>query len=459
MPRAVRGNRAHSLDQRGGDAIGRSMTRHCTNCGVLLKLGASFCHSCGARQAVKPRPSPLHRRLTGSAGPTGPEQPIPADEPALTAAPLRSGGPVGGLSGAHCPWGQKVWDTITVAGSGAMGDCGSSIRGWPRRTPTTRAAPPSFCCRPCWCSSAARSIGSSSCRSSHRRPIPGLIRIGIGLAIPFLVANYLYASGSSQFESCLRTVVISTLLSYLVLRRPSAWERDQAWPFPGRESPRDRADAGARISGAQARVPGAVAYADDCGQDITRAEDCLRTPGIATGIATGVSTVVNVLLNGASIAGGFPEPWPFGDERHDPHDSPPDGSEPGDNSDDEHKKVTYTLRASHAERASVASGGRRRHPLAVRPGELHGRKRRRRGAHARAAFSRSGPDADWLLLSDAHMGPDGFKAILAHARSPSATATPPTHDGARITVSVTSDMTSIMGDHSADGRDAGRSSS
>jgi hypothetical protein len=54
-----------------------------------------------------------------------------------------------------------------------------------------------------------------------RNQIPRLVRLGIGLAVPFLVANYLYSKGSSQFEYMFRTVVISTLISYIILRNPT----------------------------------------------------------------------------------------------------------------------------------------------------------------------------------------------------------------------------------------------
>jgi hypothetical protein len=54
-----------------------------------------------------------------------------------------------------------------------------------------------------------------------RERIPPLIRLGIGLAMPFLVSNYLYARGTQEFEFMFRTVLISGLASYVVLRNPS----------------------------------------------------------------------------------------------------------------------------------------------------------------------------------------------------------------------------------------------
>jgi hypothetical protein len=44
-----------------------------------------------------------------------------------------------------------------------------------------------------------------------------------------------------------------------------------------------------------------VVYADDCGRDISRAEDCLRTDNTAAKIAATAATIVAVLVNGHTI--------------------------------------------------------------------------------------------------------------------------------------------------------------
>jgi hypothetical protein len=56
-----------------------------------------------------------------------------------------------------------------------------------------------------------------------------------------------------------------------------------------------------------------IVLADDCGRDITRAEDCMRTPGYAQGIAAAVATVVTVLVNGVPIAQTIFPPKDAGD--------------------------------------------------------------------------------------------------------------------------------------------------
>ena len=55
-----------------------------------------------------------------------------------------------------------------------------------------------------------------------RASIPRMALLGFGLAVPLLVANVLYARGYSQFDYLFRTYIISTLLSYVVLRTPPA---------------------------------------------------------------------------------------------------------------------------------------------------------------------------------------------------------------------------------------------
>jgi hypothetical protein len=53
-----------------------------------------------------------------------------------------------------------------------------------------------------------------------RRAIPRMVLVGVGIAIPFLVTNYLYSRGVSNYPLMLKTYLISTLLSYVVLRTP-----------------------------------------------------------------------------------------------------------------------------------------------------------------------------------------------------------------------------------------------
>jgi hypothetical protein len=55
-----------------------------------------------------------------------------------------------------------------------------------------------------------------------RQKIPPMVLVGIGVAIPFLVVNFLYSKGISNYPLMFRTYVISTLLSHVVLRTPAS---------------------------------------------------------------------------------------------------------------------------------------------------------------------------------------------------------------------------------------------
>lgn len=54
-----------------------------------------------------------------------------------------------------------------------------------------------------------------------RRRLPPLLIVGIGLAVPYLTATYLYDSvGLSEYPYIRWTVFLGPLLSYLVIRTP-----------------------------------------------------------------------------------------------------------------------------------------------------------------------------------------------------------------------------------------------
>ena len=54
---------------------------------------------------------------------------------------------------------------------------------------------------------------------SIKEKIPRMLRLGFGLAIPFVLANGLYGR-YTEFEYLFRTIVMSTVASYVVLRNP-----------------------------------------------------------------------------------------------------------------------------------------------------------------------------------------------------------------------------------------------
>jgi len=129
-----------------------------------------------------------------------------------------------------------------------------------------------------------------------RRHIPRGLLVGIGLAIPFLIAFLLYyIVGLSMYPLLRANVLLGTLMSYVLLRNPVT--------YPGGR-------------GTVPRLPGmglmiaigvflffvAPAVADDFLRDPFNLNDGLRTDVIAP-ILSGVATaVVSILVNGVEVA-------------------------------------------------------------------------------------------------------------------------------------------------------------
>ena len=54
-----------------------------------------------------------------------------------------------------------------------------------------------------------------------RSKIPSMVLAGCCVAVPYLVSNYLYAGGLSQFPFMFCSYVVSTLASFVLMRQPS----------------------------------------------------------------------------------------------------------------------------------------------------------------------------------------------------------------------------------------------
>ncbi len=118
-------------------------------------------------------------------------------------------------------WGQIMGDVISVAGSAAMAAAWYWYSGMADTAPDKRTCiamlvvPVLFI--------ALRKPIDALLRplEPFRSKIPPMVLAGCGVAIPFLVANYLYSRGESQFPFMFKTYMYSTLLSFIVLRTPS----------------------------------------------------------------------------------------------------------------------------------------------------------------------------------------------------------------------------------------------
>ena len=55
-----------------------------------------------------------------------------------------------------------------------------------------------------------------------RSKIPSMVLAGCCVAVPYLISNYLYAGGLSQFPFMFCSYVLSTLASFVLMRQPSS---------------------------------------------------------------------------------------------------------------------------------------------------------------------------------------------------------------------------------------------
>jgi len=149
-----------------------------------------------------------------------------------------------------------------------------------------------------------------------RRKIPRIVLIGMGLAVPYLVAHILYSWFNMAMYPFLRiTVVLGTMVSYAILRtpeRPVARSRHTDVPDTGATPPplpparpeamtRRMAWVGLAWMIGIHLVMISPLFADDFLRDPFNGNDGLRTPGIATGIAGTVTVIVSGLVNGAEV--------------------------------------------------------------------------------------------------------------------------------------------------------------
>jgi len=194
----------------------------CPRCRAQVKPGLKFCTTCGAPMVAPPvarpaRPQPAPPPAPRPAAPSAPPRPAAPHRPA--AAPAETKG---------SRWGQRLWNVVTMAGCSALSGAWYWYSGMAETSPDYKT-----CAAIVLLPLALIVFRSAIDRAlAPLQPVFGLIprwvRLGIGLAMPFLVSNYLYARGTREFPFMFQTVVISTLVSYLILRRPEVPRRAPA---------------------------------------------------------------------------------------------------------------------------------------------------------------------------------------------------------------------------------------
>jgi hypothetical protein len=148
--------------------------------------------------------------------PFSPPQPYFQQEPYLQPQPQQEA-----PAAEKTHWGQVVWDVISVAGSAVMSAVWYWYSGMAETKPDYRT-----CAAMVLLPIALIVFRKPLDRlllpvDAVRKKIPPMVLAGCGVAIPFLVANYLYSTGVTQFPFMFKTYVYSTLISYVVLRTPT----------------------------------------------------------------------------------------------------------------------------------------------------------------------------------------------------------------------------------------------
>lgn len=127
------------------------------------------------------------------------------------------------------------------------------------------------------------------------RWMPPLLRMGIGMAIPFLTANILYQQHIIEYSLLHWNLVIGTLLSYALVRTPRDSNMSTPTTMP--------TQVGLFLMSVVVIAFAAHnALAHDFLKDPFNLNDGLRTDGFATLIAGIATTTVSMLINGVEVA-------------------------------------------------------------------------------------------------------------------------------------------------------------
>lgn len=143
--------------------------------------------------------------------------PLPQARPAVPAKSTATDKVPVGI--APVGWGQIVWDIITLAGCAVMAALWYWYSGMAETAPDTKscvtmvALPLLLMVTRRWTDRLLLKL------QPHIVKIPRMVLLGLGLAIPFLVANQLYGR-YTEFEYLFRTLVVSTIMTYILFRAP-----------------------------------------------------------------------------------------------------------------------------------------------------------------------------------------------------------------------------------------------
>jgi hypothetical protein len=187
----------------------------CPNCSKTLQPNAKFCSHCGA--SIAAARSDLQTIAAAAEEKSADGVSVEQPEIQMAASVKRAAEQVRHVS----QWGQRIWDIITMSGCGTLSGAWYWYSGMAETQPDYKTCT-AIVVLPLLLIVFRKAIDRLLMPIQKiRTRIPPLVRLGIGLAMPFLVSNYLYAKGFTQFDFMFKTLVISTLSSYVIMRNPT----------------------------------------------------------------------------------------------------------------------------------------------------------------------------------------------------------------------------------------------
>ncbi|MCX6622627.1 MAG: hypothetical protein NTY38_16470, partial [Acidobacteria bacterium] len=172
-------------------------------------------------------------------------------------------------------------------------------------------------------------------------------------------------------------------------------------------------------------------FADDCGRDLSRAEDCMRTPGFAQGLGTAAGVIATVLVNGAAITTLVLSPR-----------QPVKTADGGTKEPEEPPKQYFLNIQSQESRTQLKPDGKDQLWIFVQV-TCSDPKVDCTGLTSAVSFHPGGANGSWLQLTGEAMN-GGYKAVCVSAAPPSP-ADVPQPGGASVTAGVSIEGKPVYG--------------
>lgn len=200
---------------------------NCPHCQAPLRPGKAYCGKCG-----KPAGSAISEPHPFISPPPPPPPPqgriIPPQLPPLTTPPPR-----GFDQGSGSGFGERIWDILSVSGATAVSGTWYWYTGLAARSGADSTSPDYLSCLlivllPILGIIFRKPLDQLLLRLQPAMgKLPSRVRLGVGLALPFLVSSHLFASGVGNYPLMTSSTLFGTVLTFIVLRIPKGTPSNQ----------------------------------------------------------------------------------------------------------------------------------------------------------------------------------------------------------------------------------------